>query len=658
MLRCLSLETWPREGPCLFLFMLLRIKNKLFPDRALPVKFLAILLLTSFWLIYLRPYHGIRHDSILYLGQALLLNEPQLAQDLFFAYGSQSQYTLFPELIARLLQIFRPSELFRALTLCSLVAFTLASWALIKTLFAVPFRLWALLGVLLLPMGYGPYGIFSYGEPFFTGRSLAEPLVLASIAAWFASRHVLASLCWIAALLLHPLQAMVVPALVFSALVWRDRRWCHLLWLVVPLAVAVVLDVAHLGRFALRMDPQWAEWVKEYTPQVFISSWDFRAWGYLLTDIFLGWLVVRHTTGKLRQLAISAIMATILGLLAALVLADGLRLALAAGAQLWRVQWLLHWLAMACVPWLLALQWRAPDTGKHTRWALLLCIVAMGTRVGGQAPSPLVALLLIPVYLQWPRLQALVSTPRLLPAIHLFPWLLLLSATLKYAAGIWQTFKNVGYVYQAARPEFMLVSNPLVSGALLSVIVLFWLRVDRARILIMVFGMLALVYAGTVWDRRSQWTQYIESAEYSPNLFGVKLDDDAQVFWEDETLAPWIILRRPQYFGQEQTAGVVFNRKAAAELIDRNGLLGMINFQKQICKLMNGFSSNGECTPDESLYAEICASANPPKYLVLTFKLRVAALGKWEIVGGRKGDQNINYYLYACSDFSPYLAHE
>ena len=68
-------------------------------ERAL--SFLAAALLLLFLLIYLHPYHGIRHDAILYLGQSLLRWRPeQFGQDLFFAFGSQAQFTLFPQILA------------------------------------------------------------------------------------------------------------------------------------------------------------------------------------------------------------------------------------------------------------------------------------------------------------------------------------------------------------------------------------------------------------------------------------------------------------------------------------------------------------------------------------------------------------------------------
>ena len=58
--------------------------------------------------------------------------------------------------------------------------------------------------------------IFGYAEPFFSGRSIAEPLLLACLAAWLARRRWLAATCWALAASIHPLQALALLALAFG----------------------------------------------------------------------------------------------------------------------------------------------------------------------------------------------------------------------------------------------------------------------------------------------------------------------------------------------------------------------------------------------------------------------------------------------------------
>ena len=612
---------------------------------------LAALLFAFFWLLYLHPYHGIRHDSVLYLGQALLVREPQqFAHDLFFAYGSQSKYTFFPEITAWLLGYFRPAEIFLILTLLGLCAFAAASFALTRALFAREQRFYALLALLILPTGYGGHLIFSYAEPFFSGRSVAEPLVLAAIAAWLANRRWFATLCWLLAASIHPLQALTVPMLVFGVLVWQDRRWWHLLWLAIPIVGLGWMGIAPFDQLLTRQDPQWHGWIAERTPQVFITSWQYEAWGYWLTDIFLGWLVVQHATGRLQLLMRGAIIATVLGMLATLVFADGLGLVLPTGLQLWRAQWLLHWLTMASVPLLLVTHWRS-DRGFSPRFALLLVIVVYGVPLGAIAPSALAVLGLIPLYLAWPHLTG-VTSPWLMSTLRGFVWLMVVLGLAKYAQGVWTIYVRMEGVREAVRPEFMLVSYPLVAGVLVYVGLLAWDRVKRWRMVLIAVLLLAVFHAADVWDRRNQWTRHIESAQYSPNLFGVPLAPTAQVFWEEELLAPWLILHRPHFINAQQAAGVAFNRGTAAEVERRWKLLSVFDMQKQICKLLNGLSGNEACVVDDEQIALLCADRARPDYFVLTNRLKSTPQGKWSIIGGSKGDKNITYYLYDCKNFS------
>ncbi len=621
---------------------------------------LAGILLVAFWLLYLKPYYGIRHDSVLYLGQALLLRAPeQLAQDLFFAYGSQSQYTFFPELIAWLLGYFRPSEIFLTLTLFSLCAFAASSFSLIRTLFVGREQFYALLAVLILPTGYGSHLIFSYAEPFFSGRSIAEPLLLATIAAWLAGHRKLAALCWLLAATIHPLQALVIPMLGFSTLIWMDKRWWHLLWLILPVLGLAWIGVKPFNQLVIPYDSEWYGWVIERTPHVFLSAWKYQAWGYWLTDIFLGWLLVQYSTGRLQLLARSAIMATIFGMLATLVLADILGLVLPTGLQLWRAQWFLHWLVMASAAWLLIADWRI-NQGPTPRWALLVAVIVYGSPIRAIVPSSLAVLCLIPLYLAWPYFEKKVAT-WLMQILRVFAWLILVLGLAKYSQGVWAIYMQMDGEREAVRPEFMLVTYPLVAGLLVCAGIFFWSYAKRWRIFFLAILMLALIHAVDVWDRRNKWTRYIEAAQYSPQIFGVDFPTAAQVFWDDEVLAPWLILQRPQFTSSQQSAGIAFNRGTAVEAVRREKLFALFEMQKQICKVFNNLNevstaTNIEsCVIDNKEVAKICASVGPD-YFILTEPLKMKERGTWSIVGGPKGSEKITYYLYSCTDFSHLVA--
>ena len=63
------------------------------------------LVLVALWVLA-HPYGGLRHDGLLYAGQAMAHLRPDVfGRDLFFAYGSQDDYTIFGQVYAAAVKI-------------------------------------------------------------------------------------------------------------------------------------------------------------------------------------------------------------------------------------------------------------------------------------------------------------------------------------------------------------------------------------------------------------------------------------------------------------------------------------------------------------------------------------------------------------------------
>lgn len=612
-------------------------------------------LLLAFILSYLRPYHGIRHDSILYLGQALLRRKPeQFSQDLFFAFGSQAQFTLFPNVIAFFLSYVSPATLFQIATLLSLAAFAGSSAYLIRQIFPKEYRFPALLALLILPAGYGGWRVFSYAEPFFTARSLAEPLILLALAFWLKGKSVRAASLVLAAAAIHPLQALPFLLVIWIDRILHDQRWLHLLWLTIPPLVAGFFGIPPFDELTHRFDEQWLEWIEDENKNVFITRWQPAAWGYFLTDLFLGWCLIKHAEGILQRLARALWWCALIGFLAAFVVADIWRLTLFTGMQLWRAQWLLHWLAMASAPWLLHRQWLCAGGRWSPRFGLLVAIIIFGTPATPRAFSWLAALCFIPLYLYWQELYARVG-PGLQRLLSAFVPIVLVLAVGIHFIDVWILAAQAEWSREMVRPEFVLFSHPLISGSALVSGYWLWQRSRNWRPAMLIFLLIACIHAGIAWDRRNAWTRHIEHAELSPKLFGIEIEPAAQIFWTGELLAPWLILNRPSYFNGFQTAGQLFNRGTAQEADFRSKVLRPLSFQLELCAVMDALNqqTNDNCLISEEIIKETCEKADGKlNYLVLDHKLATPALGSWHIVGGLKGDRPITYYLYRCSDFS------
>src|SRR4051812_752601 len=72
--------------------------------RVLTLRNAALLALAAFVFVAVRPNTGVRHDAILYAAQALYRLHPDIfAQDLFFKFGSQENFTVFGRVFAFLI---------------------------------------------------------------------------------------------------------------------------------------------------------------------------------------------------------------------------------------------------------------------------------------------------------------------------------------------------------------------------------------------------------------------------------------------------------------------------------------------------------------------------------------------------------------------------
>lgn len=601
--------------------------------------------------MYLHPYYGIRHDAILYLGQSLLRLDPtNFKSDLFFAFGSQASFTIFPYLIAQFLRQFDAAIVFSSLTLAGLVFFAAASANLLSRTLPSPQWYWGLLALLILPSTYGGHFIFGYAETFFTGRSLAEPLILLVLAAYLNGQNLLACVLWLIAALLHPLQAIPVVLLWWCDRVGNNKRWLHLLWFPVLLLFAAIMGLPFAEAWMAPFDTQWFEWIVGPSRHVFITRWAQQDFLGLATDIFLVCLLYANTSGRTKSLAKALLGATLVGFTASLLLADGLRLVLPTGLQLWRVQWLLHWFAVASVPYLVHRYWSQEGYRSVKVW-LLVTIAAFGVSTPENQYSVAVGATAMALFILWPRIFSQIGQSTRTALLIALPVALLISAV-KHALMMYSKYQLYGNLREVIRPEFVIFHQPVVAGTVVAIGIYLYLKHENVRgwITMSIVGL--VIHAGLEWDRRSTWTKYIESASHNSNLFGKPLEESAQVYWTDELAAPWLILHRPSYFNGQQASGILFNRQTAQEIYTRRNVIEVVNAHLSVCRLMNELNkSEDNCMIGLDAVVDACKkSKGQLSYLIMDANLPGNSFGNWKIVGGPKGDYPITYYAYRCND--------
>lgn len=190
---------------------LLRLSN--------PGLFLILIISVAWWLLT-RPYQGIWHDGIFYTVQALRhLHPERYAQDVFFLYGSQDDYSFYSVLQAWLINIFGIEGAFLSLTLAGAALWLYALLRLLAR-WLPPTRL-ALMMILVLSADahYGGFDMFAYGERFASPRIFSEALVLLSISLLLEGRRASAGFVLAGAALIHLLIALAG----IGVFIWAGR---------------------------------------------------------------------------------------------------------------------------------------------------------------------------------------------------------------------------------------------------------------------------------------------------------------------------------------------------------------------------------------------------------------------------------------------------
>lgn len=598
-------------------------------------------------LLLIRRYSGIHHDSILYLGQGLLHRWPEIyGNDLFFLHGGQDRYSLLPWFLGTTFQWFEPSVVFLWGTVACLLAFALASWHCLRMLLPPGQRYWAWLGILCLPSMYGVVSIFSYGEPFLTSRLIAEAFCLLGIGLLAGGRWRLAGACLAAGGLFHPLQAIGAALVVWPWLVMRDKRWVHALWLLLPALLLALANVRPFDGLLRQADPAWLGSLQD-SWQLFLTSWRVIDLQVLAFDVFLlacGWKGLGGPFGKWCQ---AGLIGLVLGFGASLLLSDMLHLVLPMGLQLWRVQWLAHWLAIAALAGMLFRDFHAANPAR----ALLLALFAH-LAWGGTSWS---AFALAVLYVGWPRLIA-GDRARLERWLALALGLILAVLFAGHATSELDRFALAGYRLETYPLDRTLLAFPTIALGLPLLGVFLWERATRiGRFLITACLLLPLLALGIAsWDTRSPLMRAVEGASFRSDIFGVTIPEDAQVYWTPEMLTgPWLVLRRASYFSPGQLAGQMFSRETAVDGRAREARVLPLSQEIAACRSgKRPLGPGAQCRISDANMRLACAPGptKAPDYLVLPYQQPRAALGHWSIVDPDTNQPAMTFWLYACED--------
>ncbi|MBI5920356.1 MAG: hypothetical protein HY847_01760 [Betaproteobacteria bacterium] len=592
------------------------------------------LYLAAVWLLTHR-YFGIRYDGVLYAVQAVARMDPAaFRNDLFFAFGSQDDYSLFSWPYAWLAHSI-------GLATASLLLLVFAQLAWATTAFAFARRwlfgnaLWfGLALVYALPSDYGARGIFQYAESFLTARSWAEPLVLASLAAALADRKLLATGLALLAFLCHPIIAL--PNLLFLGFYYfrPGARWL----------IVIVLAATALTFMMPAMDAEWYEIVRQRSPWVLLSEWNAGELGQPLVWLSILWVGLRYAPSAAHRLLMAFILAGAFAMLLA-ALGSLSHNVLLIQSQPWRSEWLVKLVALLYLPGMFMQGWQRSATD---RWLLLglACAVLTSHAFGGPAAAVLAALVrpgrpdhVLPPLPRWFPIAgwsvlAVLIAESVLSAIQQTEFLL--------------EWASHSFVVPTAAPNLDFAAIFQGTPAVILPAGL-WLLLKsgkhsaRLGATMVALSAVFLAVAASGWYRERDAYQAVVFSGRPPSVFTELVPSGATLYWENNLELAWFLLRRGNYASTVQTAGLVFSRETAIESSRR--LMRLQEFGAQDAKFVGRQLRRAPAGQRPTLEKLIELCRDPIlNFVVLDEKFEKLAIASWaHPVDGRI------WYLYACS---------
>jgi hypothetical protein len=520
------------------------------------------------WL-FRRTYAVLDDDAQLYAFQALASLKPWLREyDLFLAYGSQDQFTVFSPLYAWLIQQVGLASA-EALLYVLFHAWTLiAAWYLVRRVGTHSISWLSVGAAIMVPGYYGARWVFEYGEPFLTARLPAEALILTSIALSLGSRITMAWITAMIALVVHPIIAAPgIAVLTLISVPPRIAQWLLAAGAGVVVSIAIAAKADWIPNFLL-MDADWLSVVQTRSSFMFIEAWQARDWDWaLLTLVTLTFSWKATNSAPLRSLVSSAGFVGLTGfMLTALCSVAPLTLLLQ--GQPWRWMWLATYIAVLTSPLTIANCW---NQGAISRWSCVLLyaswVFPMSWALPGiiAAPIAMVATALfwfqrrVPKeYIKYCELLG-ISVCIAAGATALIATSLLLQLSF--------TTNREHVVIERAR-DVLALGAP---GILL--VAVSWAVTIRRRRAIPTMVLAASVVAAlsrVVPETHSRWTSspYVHAYDAFAD-WRATLDHRRSIYWHGNAVGAWILLESPSYLTISQTAGVVFSRATSREVVRR-----------------------------------------------------------------------------------------
>jgi hypothetical protein len=594
-----------------------------------------LIMAIALWVIR-RFYDGIRHDGMFYAGQTMVrLGDSNIAQDIFFRYGSQDQFTIYSLVNAFLVREFGWVAASMGSVLVSQITFMVS--AVLLLLEFAPLPLVALgIGVCAISPFYGPYDIFSIGEPFTTSRSLAEPMLLFAVLAMLKGRNVISLVLMALASVMHPLLAAPVWCLLYAHAwsLYPARRRLLMVLVAVLLLIVIIAAVMQPAFFFTFYDDEWWGVVVAHTGQVSMRSWDYRGWSLAVFDLGVPLLVARTITGFNQQFLRQLSLIFALGVLITAWGADVFHSVFLTEIQIWRAEALSHLLAAGLFPFLL---WQLRRNGITTLIGALFVLLGFEFNSNSNAGYAVIAgVILLGLGNRVPKpttsMKALVAGFAL---IAIVAGLINQLDIIRYYAEHVQNF-TLGFLVHNTASSWLVGAAFILGAAMLAS------RMPRTAI---GFSVVVLAAMCSMWDARTPFQRYMENNIGQGSPVADIIPPGKTVLWGDDLRPIWFITDRASYYSTNQAAGLVFRRATAVSYIEHETLAAPLQALLQACSALDSVGST--CTVNAETMHDICLKDGPDYVILSRPAENLKPSDHW--VQPIPGDAPAVYDIYSCA---------
>jgi hypothetical protein len=524
-----------------------------------------VLVLVALWLLT-HHYRGSAGDAKLYAVQALARIHPALTHDLYLQNVSQDQFTIFSPLYAWCIELVGLPYAETALTIVFKVWFLAAAWSLARQLSSSRAAFFAAASLIIMPAGYGAGQVFQYAEDWLTARSLAEALVITSLALHFRGFRATGLLIVVGALFVHPLMAL--PGVLLLMCLWVPTR-IGLLGAGAGILVSLVIALGAVllpsaGRLFTVMDSDWFEVTRERSRFLFLQFWSVDDWKLNVRPfITLTISVLVLSDPRIRRLGLAAMLVGATGLVVALIAGLIGPVAILIQGQAWRWAWVTGFIAVLLLVPSVARVWRDDRCGP------ICAILLIGGWTFAAVDGVLCLALSLLFWLMRDRLTARVADYLRWAAAALCAIIVIW-----VVANCW-SISSVAHSV-AGREPFAITSikNLMeldVISPLLVASLAYWIGRSKsaaapAAISAVLLAVSVLAAPGAFKDVATATT-----AEFSDWRQAIPADSNVLVVPSPSSAAfAWFTLERPSYLSEDQSSGVVFSRQTGLEVRRRS----------------------------------------------------------------------------------------